>query len=202
MKFYSQCGQDEYVVNYFKDKKGYYVDIGANNGVTGSNTKILEELGWCGICIEPNPEIYKELIKNRTCKCIEGAVSDLPDEYLDFCKINGYSEMLSGLLHTYNEDHKRRILSEQQIYGGTREKIKVRNYNFNVIENTTIDYLSIDTEGSELNILKCIDFDKYKIKLITVENNYNTEDLKNFLVPIGFKLLTTLSADEVYENTL
>lgn len=64
-QFYSQAGQDKYLIeNIYKNKeKGFFIDIGAHDGITYSNTYYLEkELGWSGICIEPNPKIYKQLL--------------------------------------------------------------------------------------------------------------------------------------------
>jgi FkbM family methyltransferase len=203
MKYYSQFGQDKYVLDYFKQSTtGVYVDIGANNGITASNTKTLEDIGWTGTCIEPNPIIYQELIRNRKCKCIEGAISNSLEEYVYFCKIDGYSEMLSGVLELYDETHIKRILNEQKMFGGTREKIRVKNYTFNIIDTKHIDYLSIDVECGELNVLQSIDFNKYHIKLITVENNNRDNNVKEFLAIYGFKAIYSLEQDDIYENTL
>ena len=63
MKFYSQFEQDKFVYeNFFINKnKGYFVDIGAHDGVTFSNSKFFEELEWDGVCIEPNPKVFSIL---------------------------------------------------------------------------------------------------------------------------------------------
>ena len=57
MKFYSQCGQDKWAYeNLFKNKNdGFFIEIGADDGIHFSNTKFFEDLGWNGICIEPSP---------------------------------------------------------------------------------------------------------------------------------------------------
>jgi len=67
MDFKSQFGQDEYLYNnYFKNvNNGIYIDIGAYDGITGSNTYIFDHLGWTGFCIEPNKNVYKKLQTNR-----------------------------------------------------------------------------------------------------------------------------------------
>ena len=64
MSYYSQDGQDKFLIEeLFKDKKnGFYVDIGANDGVNLSNTKILEDIGWDGVCVEPLPQSFNELL--------------------------------------------------------------------------------------------------------------------------------------------
>lgn len=202
---YSQSNQDKFLLEkYFPTKtNGFYVDIGANNGITASNTKIFEDIGWDGICVEPNPIIFTELEKNRKSKNYQVCISNLEKKYVDFCQVDGYAEMLSGILELYDERHKQRILNEQQMYGGKRQKIQVPNHKFSdLITVPYIDYLSIDTEGSELDVLRSIDFTKTKIRIITVENNYETLDFQRYLQQYHFKFITRLGADEVYENTL
>lgn len=202
MKKYSQDGQDLFVFDIFKNKtNGVFVDIGAHDGITLSNTFLLEQNGWNGLCVEPLPKIFEKLIVNRKCKCVNGAISDKPEKYIDFCCIDGYSEMLSGILDDYNENHKFRILNESKQHNNVRSKIKVRNYRFNELVNTEkIDYLSIDTEGSEFKILKSIDYNKYKIKVIGVENNYNDPEIKNFLEGHQFEFISSVGADWFFIN--
>jgi hypothetical protein len=73
VEFIGQELQDMYAYLYFKGKKdGFFIDIGAYDGITISNTYALEKIGWKGICVEPVPEIYDRLIKNRKCECIKG----------------------------------------------------------------------------------------------------------------------------------
>lgn len=77
-KYYSQCGQDEYLNRkIFKNRKnGLFLDIGANDCISFSNTYFFEkELNWKGICIESLPEVFKELEKNRVSINIRGVCS-------------------------------------------------------------------------------------------------------------------------------
>jgi FkbM family methyltransferase len=204
IKGYSQYQQDLYIrETFFRDKnKGIFVDIGAHDGRTFSNTLLFEELGWDGICIEPLPHIFQKLKQNRKCKCIEGAVVDKEQEYVDFCSIDGYSEMLSGVIDFYDERHKKRIIDEGEVHKCTRTKIKVPCLNFNkVITEENIDLLSLDTEGGELNILKSIDYSKYNIKVIVVENNFAENSILNFLILKGYTYITTLGADQIFTKS-
>ena len=73
IKYYSQLGQDKWVINeVFKGKKdGFFLDVGSADGVFISNTYALEKhLNWHGICVEANPIYYDHLVKNRDCICI------------------------------------------------------------------------------------------------------------------------------------
>lgn len=198
MQSYSQYNQDIILYNnFFKTiDKGYFVDIGAHDGVSLSNTKFFEDLGWEGICIEPQPDVYKKLVTNRKCITIQGAVSDLKKKQIEFCKITGYSSMLSGIIDYYDERHKERILSEIQSHeNNTKEKITVDNYNFNnVIQQENINLLSIDTEGGEDKIINSIDFTRYKIDIILFEDNYDdsynklNDNVKKYYRPAKYKL--------------
>lgn len=202
-KSYSQYQQDLFIFNnFFKNKhSGYFVDIGAHDGVTYSNSLFFENLGWSGLCIEPIKRVYDKLTQNRKCECLYGAISDKKTDFVEFCNIEGYSEMLSGILEDYDNRHKARILNEEKIYKTKRSKVKVPNFNFNdFVKNKTIDILDIDTEGNELSILKSIDYKTYSIGVILVENNFDTPNIKNFLTPLRFEFVQKLGADELYKN--
>jgi len=195
----------EYVLdNIFNRERGLlYIDVGANDGLTVSNTAYMElDLDWTGICIEPHPHAFSRLEKSRECKKYNFCVSDKEEEYLDFYQVNGYAEMLSGIKSEYDSKHFDRINSEIEKNGGEINVIKVKSITLNSIleENniTNIDYLSIDTEGSELSVLKSIDLDKYYVRVISAEHNGYNDDVKNYLIGKGYKFITKICADEIY----
>lgn len=197
----------EFVVDFFKQQTDlFFVDIGANDGVTWSNTHALErDYNWRGICIEPHPSIYNTLISNRRCKCLNVAISNTEEE-ADFFTIEGTWEanMLSGLVKNYDPRHWNRITEEYKRYNGEArtEKVKVRPLQSILGEDNIkkIDYLSIDTEGSEVSILESIDFNKIETTLISVEQNYEREPLDNILQPYGYKFLTKVACDVFYSK--
>lgn len=204
-QFYSQYQQDQYIYeNFFKNKRnGVFVDIGAHDGVTLSNTYFFEKfMGWTGICVEPIPEVYDRLKINRNCLCIQGCIFDDRDD-VPFLKITGWAEMLSGIIENYDPEHIKRIQWEIELNGGYSEVIKVKCYNLNqlLLNNHIqhIDYLSIDTEGGELTILRSIDFSRLDIDIIEVENNYHGP-FQEFLEPLGYKLICSLGPDEIYQK--
>ena len=111
MKFYSQFQQDKFIYeNFLKNKqKGYFVDIGAYDGECDSNSLFFENLGWEGICIEPNPEMFKKLQDTRKCTCLPYAVSD-KNEITQFFQIKeGGPSVLSGLVNEYSQQAIQRI---------------------------------------------------------------------------------------------
>ena len=174
----------DFVLHFFNNlKNGVFVDIGAYDGVACSNTFVLEkELGWKGICVEPNPEMHLECIKNRLCPTVNSVISNSTKQ-INFRRVSGAGASLSCVLEAANEDHLNRIDFEIENQGGTYEDIPLQtttlNFIFTELINSSIfknisaprfiHYLSIDAEGSEYEILKSADFNIFNIPLISIE---------------------------------
>lgn len=204
-EYYSQCMQDQFVhENYFLNKRdGVFIDIGAHDGISLSNTYFFEKnLGWKGICIEPIPEVFAALQGNRTCSCLQGCIGAKNERGAPFLRISGPLEMFSGLINKYDPQHLSRIERELKEYGGTCKLIKVDCYRLNDLLEmnglTHVDFMSIDTEGGELEILKSIDFDKFQIDVITVENNYKDPELACFMLSKNYAHVRSLEWDELF----
>lgn len=201
--YHSQLGQDKFVDEYLQFKEnGVFIEIGAHDGRSCSNTLFFEEnRNWKGICIEPGPEEFKKLTENRKSININACVSDY-DGQSEFTYIEGYSMMLSGLSENYNYSHQNRIDHEVTSNGGTVNKIQMPVHKLQTILDNhqifEVDYCSIDTEGSEFNIIKSIDFDKTNIKVFSIENNYGNEDIKNYLETKGYILYTKIQWDDIF----
>lgn len=203
----SQWKQDQWVnENFFHNKRnGVFVDIGAHDGVVINNTYFFEkELGWTGICVEPIPKVYEQLRKNRKAECINGCAYNRSGT-ITFHQVDGYAEMLSGIEETYNDKHRNRIAHEISSQGGTCTIIESKCYTLKeLLEErniTHVDYLSIDTEGSELQVLEGIDFNKVTFGIIEIEVNYPEEDeemFNKFLLARGYKFLIKLGGDNLY----
>lgn len=146
MTYHSQAGQDKWVHELIGDK-GIFVDLGALDGIQTSNTYALELLGWTGICVEANVFQYHSLCTNRKSININKAVSD----YNGNCR--------------FGHD---RIIPDG---GDVVECATLNNILSNLIIPREIDYLSLDIEGHEYTVLKIFPFDKWNIKLLTVEHN-------------------------------
>jgi len=202
--YISQYGQDKLLdqLLFKKKQNGIFVDIGANDGKTISNTYYFEKkLNWTGICFEPLDEAYKKLQTNRSSINIHGCAFNKTCTDI-FYSISGYGEMLSGLKSQYDDRHLERIERTIAEHGGEIKKIEVNCYDVNeTLKNNNfykIDFISLDTEGGELNILQAIDFDSFKITAIVVENNYNDDSIKNFMFNKGYILFDKLDSDEIF----
>lgn len=181
-KCYSQNGEDFILWNFFNYKtKGFFIDIGAFDGVHLSNTFSFEQQGWNGICVEANPSMFKICVVNRpSSKCFHYAVTEKYSGEVDFFveEMGQLSTTLGDkeILDDIENRYKRRSINFSGI-----NKIKVPSITFdrllsNYFPNLKdIDFVSLDTEGNELNILKSINFNKYNIELLLVEANKKKE---------------------------
>lgn len=206
-EYFSQYGQDAFLdKSVFKKKtRGFFIDIGANDGITYSNTYFFEKYrNWKGICIEPHPDAFTKLQSNRNSILIKACISEIEGK-AEFLKIDGYAEMLSGLQNKYTSDHIERIRREIKIHGGKQETIGVncRSLEFILKDHKieeNIDYCSIDTEGGELEILQSINLEKNPIKIISVENNYYGGKIREYLKSFNYRLLKIIGSDEIYQK--
>lgn len=204
LKYYSQVGQDKYIYeHFFKNiQKGTFLDIGAHDGVNKSNSFFFEKtLGWTGICVEPIPEVFDRLKSNRNCICVNAGVSD-KNGVSKFWRIEGYSEMLSGIADNYNEKHKERIEKEIKEHNGKKTEIDIKLYDINTLLKeynfSHIDYCTIDVEGSEEKILSVLNEKEFDISVFTVENNYQDKTLRKLMKSKGYKLESIVDFDDVY----
>lgn len=203
-QFTSQAGQDQFLhEHFFKNKhNGFFVDVGAHDGITFSNTHFFEkELGWQGICFEPVPAFFTKLTAARSCICINACVSNI-EGVLPFIEITGCDEQLSGLASTFNKRLLGIVLNDIKTYGGTCTIKQLPSIRLNDVlaehNVSTIDYLSIDTEGNEQIILESIDFDTFAIMVISVENNEGTNTAKDFLKTKGYEFVTRIHVDDIF----
>lgn len=186
----SQRNQDLLVaaICHFK-KGGYFVEFGATNGVDLSNTHLLEKrMSWKGILAEPAKQWHNDLLKNRSVHISKDCVWSTSGQDLDFTEVGE----LSTLVEFKNNDGFILERARKPIY-------KVRTISlFDLLQKykapAVIEYLSVDTEGSEFEILKNFPFDRYTFKVITVEHNYsaNRKAVADLLTSNGYK--------QIYEN--
>lgn len=182
----SQIGQDIFVLHELKFKRdGYFVEFGAANGKDLSNTYMLEkEMGWTGIVAEPAWIWHDELTKNRTCKISFDCVWSKSHELLSF------NQALVPELSTIDDFSDKDAHAESRKSGDKYEVYTVSLMDLlkKYKAPKEIDYLSIDTEGSEFEILSAFDFDAYKIKTITCEHNFTPmrDKILELLVSKGY----------------
>lgn len=184
--FYENFGQ--------QIQNGFFIEIGAFDGKGQNSTLILEQSGWNGICVEPMPWNIRKIKKNRKCKIIEGAVWNRTGTVtIADVGIPGWT----GISDTHQPQHLSKYSSETTT-------IETNCYRFEELESPNhIDYLQLDTEGSELDILNDIDMKKYDITFICIEDNLGMTGDKtyhNYMTSINYELVYELKQDKLYKK--
>tara|TARA_B110000285_G_C15063892_1_gene583961 strand:- start:17 stop:859 length:843 start_codon:yes stop_codon:yes gene_type:complete len=202
-KFTSQSGQDKIIYdNFFRNYKivGFFVDIGAYDGRLGSNSFFFEKfLGWKGIAIEPSKKQYNKLLQVRNCLCLNEAVTANKSE-VEFCDVIEGPTMMSGIKNISFENNLKLINNVQDSEINTY-KIETISFATAVGDKKNIDYLSIDIEGGEKELIESIDYNTYDIKIISIENNSpNNINYNDFLTSQGFNFFNSVGHDEIYFN--
>ena len=180
----SQINQDVFVLSQVGvSQPGFFVEFGATDGISLSNTLLLErQFGWNGILVEPARNWREEIIKNRNCQKDFRCVTSTSGESVMF------SESTSPELSTIkgfekSDQNLRKIIQSYDV-----ESVSLEDLLDGYQAPKTIDYLSIDTEGSEFLILENFNFDKYSFKVITCEHNFteNREKIFSLLTRNGY----------------
>lgn len=165
---------------------GFFVEFGATNGLKNSNTWLLEKkLGWKGILAEPNPVWHADLLRNRDAFIETKCVSSKSGETVAFVTTDDTDPELSGIEKFSDADH----FSETRSRGRRieLETISLDDLLSKYDAPAVIDYMSIDTEGSELEILSSYSF-RHKFRTISIENNRkNGRAVDEILVSKGYR---------------
>lgn len=170
----SQIGQDLWVIDTLNFKKnGYFLDLGALDGRTHSNSLMLErKYGWNGICIEANPDVFPMLSSNRNCMCVNSLLDNINDAVKEFHCADELSYVENENRNMTLEELKFLLKQNNMPYKSVMMKTRTISKILDIYNAPyVIDYMSIDIEGKELDILKTFPFDDYHVNTITVEHN-------------------------------
>lgn len=175
--FYSQFGEDRLLSNIFRGRdSGVCIEVGANDGVTDSNTLYFEEKGWNCILIEPNADLCQKIRQSRTATLFECAASDR--EGIATLHVAEGAERSHGVSTICSDESS---LNKIKTYGFTFKPVSVLTRTLDSILNETrltksIDFISIDIEGHELKAFNGFSVEKWKPRIIIVEDNSNYRD--------------------------
>lgn len=205
--------QDKYLNEViFKNKiGGLYVDLGANNGIYINNTfYFAKNLDWTGLCVEPHPDIFPELVENRKESICLNVGVGITSGLFTFKKIfqtdrssdKNLPSCWSGFIDNYSDVHIKRVEEWIKNYNADYRLLDICVLNINEIlekiSGKAIDLLSIDVEGNELELLKAIDWSIYDIKVILVENNDCDISFREYMHSIGYSFVARIGFDDVY----
>ena len=170
---FSQLEQDRWVIAMCSGRtNGRFAEIGAFDGVSLSNTFILEkQFRWGGVLIEPNQNLFDKLKITREALCLNKAAYFRTGEILSFVPSAEYGTLADYAESDGHAEKRRDTIALEgltQVETITWDDI-VQQEDFSLVG---FDYISLDTEGSEWDILRTIDLDKYKVPLFTIEHNF------------------------------
>jgi FkbM family methyltransferase len=207
-KYYGQWETDKFIEKYFPNQsRGCCIEVGAADGIKGSNTKYFEDLGWDVLCIEPNTGFSKSLEAHRQLVRYYAVGSGEEGSTATLTIFDVGEKSIMSSLSSLKPD-KRLVEAHQHIINGSEDMaVPVRTLPY-ILENTVkgtpfhnrsqIDFISIDTEGTELDVLKGFDFSAYDVKLFVVENNYADADIEKYMSEHGYVLKERWKINDFY----
>lgn len=191
---YAQNNEDELILNYFQGKPGTILDIGANDGVTFSNSKLLIEYGWKAVLVEPADWAFEKLNElhkdNENVQLLKYGIGDTTGKYHFWVSDTLLNKGDKNLVSTFDANEKTRwgtgvnftedfyaeVITFKELLGKSRYKI--------------IDFISLDAEGFDLKILRQINFNDIGCRCICVEwNSVDFYKYDSVVRPYGFRLL-------------
>jgi len=202
--YYGLDNIDKKIEKYLNFNNGFFIEIGAHNGIMQSNTYYLEKnKNWRGVLIEPSPNNYILCKKNRSkfnkvyCNaCVSFSYKE------EFVKI-AYAELVSTAIYL-ESDIDRPLLQAQKgltflkedeipIYGAIAKTMNEILVDSNAPQD--IDFFSLDVEGSEIEVLKGIDYNTYQFKYILIESR-RPKKIEEFLINYNYRLIEKLSFND------
>lgn len=169
----AQLDQDVFALaaNKFK-RNGYFVEFGATNGIGLNNTYLLEtKYGWNGILAEPCRVWHDDLFKNRSCHIDTNCVWAVSGEQLEFDIADERELSTISSFSALDKHADKRLNSTKDLVNTVSLADLLAKYD----APRQVDYMSIDTEGSEFEILSYFNFDRYSFNFISVEHNYTEQ---------------------------
>jgi FkbM family methyltransferase len=170
-------GLDRKIVAYIDFKGGVFLEAGANDGIRQSNTFYLEKkMGWKGILVEPIPELAEECKRNRRSSNVYQVALTTEKQSGSFVKFVDV-DLMSSVIHTNNRETQ--IVLAEHVQGITRKEYEVPTMSLSqVIDQSpyhTIDFMSIDVEGYELDVLAGINLNVHCPRWLLVETSKISE---------------------------
>lgn len=198
--YYSQFGEDKILHEIFQKKNGVCVEVGANNGVDDSNSYFFEQLGWTCVLIEPNPMLCHEIRKVRNARLYECAASS------EFGSATLYIAEGAERAHGVSTiSSNPEIHNQIKSYGFSERPIQVKTRTLDdlLLESNlagSIDFVSIDVEGHELQVLEGFSIESWKPSVFVIEDNSNHEndEVRKYLKKYGYEVFKRTGVNDWY----
>ena len=196
-RFHSQFGEDRILSDIFEGRRsGVCVEVGAHDGITGSTTLHFERLGWDCVLVEPIPELCERIRGARTCKVFDCAASSEPGEAVFFVADGDAS--LSAL--SLDREQKKRIARQGSAVREIRVVKKTLDQVLREAGVEKTDFVTIDVEGHELEVLRGFSVEVFRPRVIIVEDNSNQADrrIPDYLADRGYLLVRRTGVNDWY----
>lgn len=201
--YYSQFGEDRGLEKIFCGKRdGFAIEVGANNGVDGSTTLHFEKLGWNCVLVEPNPSLCADIRRTRDARLFECAASSSPGRAILQIAVGAEGSHAvsalggSGKAAEILEDH-----------GFRTEPFEVETRTMDAILHEAsvqkpIDFISIDVEGHELEMLKGFSLDRWRPRILIIEDNASLSEgsVKDYLEAHGYVRFRRTGVNDWYAH--
>jgi len=202
MKYYAEFETDKYIIEkYFSNKKdGIMVEVGAAMPESLSMSKAFKEIGWRIICVEPNPhyanlhrkagnEIYEVALSYKEAENIEFDIYTSPaqeiDEGMSYSAIRGKT-IVPGYLIPFKKTISVKVTTLNKILEWSKVDL--------------LDFVSIDVEGWEIEVMKGFDTKKYNPLIILLENMNHSDFYNNYMKSIGYNLVHNIDYNFIYKK--
>jgi len=161
---------------------GFFLDIGANDPRLGSQSYALEQAGWSGICVEPQPRYAERLRKERKATVVQRAC--------------GGTDTIGKRLTLYALDINAALFPARVLYSNTSDIKETVEVELDTVDNilaehsvTVLDFVSIDVEGYEMEVLSGFHLQKWQPKLVFIEDHLYNHVVHRHMTGLGFKLV-------------
>ena len=199
---YAQYGEESIILDFFgQDSKGIVVDVGAADGIRYSNSRHLIELGWSGVLVEPHPtyfdkinELYKDTDSVTT---INAAVYSEEGEMPFYV----YGRDEHAQVSTLSKEFKERVV---KVHGDKFEEnptmVSVIRLSTVLQEAGKVDFLSVDCEGVDMDVIRSNDWDLYRPSLVCIEHSMPKEELHEYMNSVGYTFLQATAGNSFFKG--
>jgi FkbM family methyltransferase len=204
-RYNSLNGLDRKIEKYLSFKNGFFVELGANDGISQSNTLYFEKhKNWKGVLIEPTPHKYLKCLNNRSnenhifCNACVSFEYDKPFVEIAFSNLMSSpigleSDIIDPVSHAESGKQFLETSDRVFIYGSLAKTLTDLLNRANA--PAMIDLLSLDVEGAEIEVLKGIDHQKYRFRYMCIECR-DISKLTHYLHQVGYRLVEKLSEQD------
>ena len=187
---------DHLILDAIGEEPGFFIEIGANDGVTQNNSVLLETRGWRGMLIEATPAAFAKCVRTRPAAIVEHAACVADASAGGTVTVTDVGLMSSTALGTMTGDARETWLARGEGFAGrARQEVEVPRATLSGLLDkhgiARVDLLILDVEGGELEVLKGLDLSRHAPAIIVAEDAYD-ERVAGYLTVRGFRLERTL----------